>query len=275
MEVNLVVSEFQRVPYIQYPTRFGYHLVKAPINSGSKINVMQLCFVGKLGLYFHKIDNSAQKINNDRLETFGMIIVSFLMKNKNKRFRFFEEIFLLADISINVAFGMLSLTLSNVEVNFTNWELRWRFYNTAEILPITERVELIGKEEFAAATLDPEKEIFIVYVSALASSSSNVHLFCQAWIAFLKVDETPIAILSRYADFVNVFSPNLVAELSNYTRINNYVIGLINGKQPLYEPIYSLGPVKLKTLKTYIKTNLANSFIRSSKLSASTPILFI
>ena len=47
------------------------------------------------------------------------------------------------------------------------------------------------------------------------------------------------------------------------------------GKQPPYGPIYSLGPVELKTLKTYIKTNLANAFIKASKSPADTPILFV
>ena len=41
-----------------------------------------------------------------------------------------------------------------------------------------------------------------------------------------------------------------------------------------YGPIYNLGPVELETLKTYIKTNLANGFIRSSKFPAGAPIFF-
>ena len=55
--------------------------------------------------------------------------------------------------------------------------------------------------------------------------------------------------------------------------MNKHTIELEEGKQPLFEPIYSLGPVELETLKTYIKTNLANSFIRSSKSSAGASIL--
>ena len=38
--------------------------------------------------------------------------------------------------------------------------------------------------------------------------------------------------------------------------------------------MYSLGPVELETMKAYIKTNLANGFIRLSKLPAGAPILF-
>ena len=56
--------------------------------------------------------------------------------------------------------------------------------------------------------------------------------------------------------------------------MNEHAIKLEEGKQPLFGPIYSLGLVELETLKTYIKTNLANSFIRPSKSLARAPILF-
>lgn len=39
--------------------------------------------------------------------------------------------------------------------------------------------------------------------------------------------------------------------------------------------MYSLKPVELKTVKTYIKINLANSFIKLLKSLASALILFI
>ena len=56
---------------------------------------------------------------------------------------------------------------------------------------------------------------------------------------------------------------------------NEHVIKLEEGKQPLYRPIYSLGPVELKTFKTYIETNLANGFIQASKSPVDAPILFV
>ena len=76
----------------------------------------------------------------------------------------------------------------------------------------------------------------------------------------------------EYADFA--FFPYLTFELSEHTKINNHAIELVDGQQPPYEPIYSLGPAELETLKAYIKTNLANGFIRPSKSSAGAPILF-
>ena len=57
-------------------------------------------------------------------------------------------------------------------------------------------------------------------------------------------------------------------------RMNDHAIKLEKGKQLLFDLVYSLGPVELETLKIYIKTNLANNFIRSFKFSARAPILF-
>ena len=42
-------------------------------------------------------------------------------------------------------------------------------------------------------------------------------------------------------------------ELSKLAGIKNQAIDLTESKQTLYGPIYSLGPVELETLKTYIK----------------------
>ena len=83
-----------------------------------------------------------------------------------------------------------------------------------------------------------------------------------------------IKVLAKYLDFADVFSPDLASELSKYTKINNHAIELVKSQQPLYRPIYSLGPVKLEILKAYIETNLANGFIRPSKSPAGAPILF-
>ena len=64
------------------------------------------------------------------------------------------------------------------------------------------------------------------------------------------------------------------AELLKNTGMNKHAIDLEKSKQLLFGPIYSLSPVKLETLKTYIETNLANGFIRPFKSLAGAPILF-
>ena len=78
----------------------------------------------------------------------------------------------------------------------------------------------------------------------------------------------------KYADFANVFLEEKVLVLPKRTKLNEYAINLKNGKQPSYRPIYSLGPVELETLKTYIETYLKTRFIQPSKSPADTLILF-
>lgn len=93
-------------------------------------------------------------------------------------------------------------------------------------------------------------------------------------IAYLKVDEAPFKVSSKYADFTDIFSLKLAVELPKYIRINNHTIELVDNQQSTYGPIYSLEPIKLEILKVYIKNNLVNSFIKSFKFSAKAFIFF-
>ena len=56
--------------------------------------------------------------------------------------------------------------------------------------------------------------------------------------------------------------------------MNEYAIKLEEDKQPPFRSIYSIGPVELETLKSYIETNLANNFIRLFKSPIEAYILF-
>ena len=114
----------------------------------------------------------------------------------------------------------------------------------------------------------------MVYVAALAEPKIiSIYLFCLAQIASLTSKES--GILTEYSDFSNVFSANSTVKLLKYTGINDHSINLLNNKQPPHGSIYSLGLVELETLKTYIKANLASSFIRPSKFHTGAPILFV
>ena len=44
----------------------------------------------------------------------------------------------------------------------------------------------------------------------------------------MKVDEAPIKISSKYADFIYIFSSKLAAKLSEHIRINDHAIKLLN-----------------------------------------------
>lgn len=84
-----------------------------------------------------------------------------------------------------------------------------------------------------------------------------------------------VIIFFKYINYVNVFLLNSAVKLFDYISINNYPINLINNKQSFYRLIYSLKSLQFKILKTYIKTQLANGFIKSFKLFVTTLILFI
>ena len=134
---------------------------------------------------------------------------------------------------------------------------------------------MIGKKEFAAAALDQEHEAFVVYIATLSVDlGDEMHSLRKAQIAHLKADKAPSKVPSKYANFADVFSPKLAAELLEYTEINDHAIELVDDQQPPYGPIYSLGPMELEILKAYIKNNLVNGFIRPSKSPARALIFF-
>ena len=169
---------------------------------------------------------------------------------------------------------ILFLIYSRVNVMFAKPEFVWRTYTAVKVFLITKKMEIIDEREFAEAVLNPENETFVIHIVALAELITIwMYPSYQAKITSLTSKE--IGIPAEYSDFSNVFSSNSAAELLEYPGINNYSINLLDNKQPLYVLIYSLGSVELETLKTYIKDNLASSFIRHSKSPAGTPIIFI
>ena len=188
------------------------------------------------------------------LETYEMVVAVFSMENKANRVRFFEKTFLGANVSPEVVLRMPFLTLSGADVDFLGRELQWRTYSTKEALPTTRRVELVGKKEFEAATLDPEHKSYVVYIGSVSSDASpssllDVHPSRRPQVSGLIAKEAPTKVLAKYSDFADVFSPNLASELPKHIGINDHAIELVGGQQPPYGPIYSLGPVDLDTLK--------------------------
>ena len=248
------------------------------IDLESEVNTIHPFFVKQSGLPIRPIDVGAQKIDSTTLDTHGMVVAVFSVVDKANQVRFFEETLLVANVSPEVVLGMFFLILSGAGVAFLGRELWWKTYTTEETLPTTRRIELVDKKEFAAAALDPEHETYVVHVASFSSTplaSPNVHPFWRPQISGLIAEEALTKVPAKYSDFADVFSTNLASEVSEHTGINNHAIELVDGcQQPPYGPIYSLGPMELETWKAYIKTNLANGFIRPSKLPDRAPILF-
>ena len=249
-EEAILVSakELEQVTCIQYPIAFpggvtqdGSALgpVSALLDSGSEVNAMHPAFAERLGLVVRTTNVGAQKIDGTTFETYGMVVAAFSVTDQADRVRFFEETFLVANISPDVVFGMLFFTLSGVDVDFPKRELRWRSYTIEEALPTTKRVELVGKKEFAAAALDPGHETFVIHVASLESPSQegDVHSSRRAQIAAFVANDAPTSIPTEYSDFADVFSPELASELPEHTEINNHAIKLVDDEQLPYGSI--------------------------------------
>ena len=230
------------IPYIYYSVQFKKNInkvqVQALINLGSEVNIIHLTFTKLLGLPIRPIDIGVQKIDNTTLNTYKMIVEAFLVVGNVNQIKFFEEIFLMANVSPEVVLEMLFLTLSNVDIDFSGRELRWRTYTTKEVFPTTKYIELVGKKEFAAATLDPKYKTYIIHVTSINSTlliaslesiPLNVHLSQRIQISSLIAKEAHIKILDKYAKFADVFFSDLASKLSEHIGIIDHNIELANG----------------------------------------------
>ena len=115
-----------RVPCIRYPITFRKKSVSmsALLDSGSEVNAIHPTLARELGLSIRPTDIGVQKIDGTLLDTFGMVVAAFSVENKANRIGFFEETFLVANVSPGVVFGMPFLTLNGADVNFLGRELR-------------------------------------------------------------------------------------------------------------------------------------------------------
>ena len=88
----------------------------ALLNFGSKINAITLAYMAQLGLKMWKTNVNAQKIDKSSLEFYSIVITAFQILNKLGCSCFFQETFLLADISMKIVLKIFFLIFSNVDV---------------------------------------------------------------------------------------------------------------------------------------------------------------
>lgn len=74
------------------------------------------------------------------LLTFGMVLATFQLEEKEGKMRFFQEIFLVANTAIEIVLEILFLTFNKMKINFANQELNLKIYILDEGLPTTKRV---------------------------------------------------------------------------------------------------------------------------------------
>ena len=125
-------KELERVTCIQYLIAFpggvtqdgsALGLVSALLDLGSEVNAMHPTFVERLGLVMRTTNVGAQKIDGTTLETYGMVVAASSITDQADRIRLFEETFLVANVSPDVILGMLFLTLSSADVDFSKRKL--------------------------------------------------------------------------------------------------------------------------------------------------------
>ena len=274
MPVTASPEALQHVPCIRYPVQFQANQVGALIDSGSKVNVMTSAFIVQLGLSIRATGIGVQKIVGFALKMYSMIITGFSIQDNIGKIRFFKETFLLADTSIEVVLGLFFLALSNTDIQFDTESFTQRSYNTAEALSTSRRGELIDEYKFAKAALEENSETFVVHGADLEVLELAIHPSWTPLLAALQQDKAPTKILPEYPDYADVFSPDLVIELTKNTGISEHAIELVQDKQPSYGPIYSVGLMELETLKVYMETTLKSGFIQSSKSPTEAPLFF-
>ena len=111
-------SNLARVLCICYPIHFRKKSVSILFDWGNEFNAIHLTFAKELGLPIRPTDIKVQKIDSTTLDTYGIVVAAFLMKNKANRVRFFEKFFLGANVSPEVVFGMPFFTLSRGNIDF-------------------------------------------------------------------------------------------------------------------------------------------------------------
>ncbi len=116
-------KELERVSCIWYSVTLKDQ-TEVLLDSRSEVNAISQAFVQQLGLKICKTNVGTHKIDGTTLETYGMIVSTFFVSNKNGRERFFEESFLLDDVKLDKVLGMPFLTMSNTDIDFQARDLQ-------------------------------------------------------------------------------------------------------------------------------------------------------
>jgi len=96
----------------------------------------------------------------------------------------------------------------------------------------------------------------------------------KAWSSSTSTPPVPDTVPPEYHDYADVFSKAKASELPPH-RDYDLKIDLEEGTSPPLGTLYSLSPVELSALQTFINENLKTGFIRPTTSSHAAPVLFI
>ena len=93
------------------------------IDLRSEVNTIYLIFVKQLGFSIKPIDIEVQKINDNTLNTYGIVVAAFWVTNKANQVKFCEKTFLIVNVSLEVILEIYFLSLSSANIEFLDREL--------------------------------------------------------------------------------------------------------------------------------------------------------
>lgn len=104
------------------------------------------------------------------------------MKDKKKKCQFFEEIFLLAKLSINVFLNILFHILINIKLNFLKFKIFKRIYTPKEFSLIIKQVILIIEKNFKVVVLNLVKKTYVIYMSSFTIFYLQIYFSRQTFL---------------------------------------------------------------------------------------------
>lgn len=88
------------------------------IDCGNEVNAISGTLATSLGLKVLHTHWGAAKIDESQLTTYGMVLATFSVDDKHGHTRWFEETFLIADVTHDIILGMPFLKLADPEIRF-------------------------------------------------------------------------------------------------------------------------------------------------------------
>ena len=111
----------------------------------------------------------------------------------------------MADTKFEVILGMTFLKIKKTNVSFAKMILTWKTYTTNEILPTTDRVQIINPKEFIIAALNINGKTFMIDMAIREQEEMPVHSKKQGQVEVLLFDEALTEVLTKYFDYNDIF----------------------------------------------------------------------
>lgn len=127
-----------------------------------------------------------QKIDSLKPKSSEIVIASFIIRNKQKRFSLFMKSYLFANISINITLEIFYFIFNHIKIDFINSYLYWKTFIIIKALLITKQSDLIWEKIFVIAVFNHNNKAFISHITFI-NQKLDIYLFYIMQIAILKI----------------------------------------------------------------------------------------